>query len=139
MPWIIIEKNGARRKVLPGEPFPGDWDVVDVEEDPGGSDHAQELYIEAARLLEEIEKELKTEGRGPGDWIRFFAKPVALLLGKADCVACDVRGAALNAYKTLREKYGKEEARRRVRSIIRRSFTEQAELLLLELKQAIEG
>lgn len=139
MPWVIIEKDGERRKVLAGQEFDSSWTAVDVEEDESGADPAQELVVETSRLLNEIEEELKNEGRGPGDWIKFFAKPVALLIGKADCVACDVRGAAFNAYKALRAKYGKQEARARVRSIIIRSFTEQPEVLLRELKEAIDA
>ena len=140
MPWVIIEKDGVRKRVLPGDSFDSDWTAVDVEEDESGADPAQELAIESSRLLDEIEAELRTDGRGPGDWIKFFAKPVAMFLGKEDCVVCDVRKVALNAYKSLRAKYGKEIARAKVKDIIRRSFTDEPpERLLRELKEAIEG
>jgi len=138
--WIVIEKNGAKRKVQPGENFDSSWKPTgEVIPDPHGEDPTRELMIESANLLAEIDADLAREGRGPGDWIRMLAKPVARLLGKEDCVACDVRGAALNAYRALRAKHGKEKARQMTADIIKRSFTEQPEVLLRELKEAIEG
>lgn len=91
------------------------------------------------RLIADIEKELALEGYGPGDWVKVFAQPVALLLGKQDCVACEVRRVILNAAKKLCEKYGEIVGKAKVKDLFIRSFKEKPEAILLELKALLES
>ena len=133
----IRRADGATRFVLPGENFDSDWEPTGKIVNGGGVTLLQEDQ-EAHAMLVEIERELATEGKGLGDWVAFFAKPVALLLGKDNCLSCEFRKVCLNAVKKLRAKYGDAEGKRRAKELIKRSFTEDAGALALELKRLLE-
>jgi hypothetical protein len=137
MTKIIMERpDGSRYTIAPGENHPADHRAVGIERD-GVSLPEEERA--AREMLAEIERELQIEGHGLGDWVKMFARPVALLLGKDDCLSCEFRKVCLNAAKKLKAKYGYAEGKSRVKELIRRSFTEKPEVLLRELKEAIEG
>ena len=94
---------------------------------PGFYEHPL-VTDETQALLAEIEQELTTEGQGLGDWIGCFAAPVALMIGKKNCMSCEVRKAALNATAKLSEKYGKKKAKKMIKKLIKRSFKEKPDL-----------
>ncbi len=132
----IQRADGKTRLVLPGENFSSEWKPTGKLISTNGESLSDE-QARAQAILASIDAELKTEGQGPGDWVKFFAKPVALLLGKTHCLSCEFRRVCLNAVKKLREKYGDQEAKKKIKELIIRSFTEQPEVLLKELKEAI--
>src|SRR6266542_622748 len=104
MPCIVLKLGKSERRIppdpdgqfryvrAPGEVFDGS-----IDPDCGGEIAMQPANDDAQLLLAEIEAELATEGQGLGDWIGVFAAPVALLIGKKNCVSCEVRKAAFNA------------------------------------------
>jgi len=134
----ICRSDGATRLVLPGENFDSEWQPTGKIINGKGTTLVEEDR-EARAMLDEIERELATEGRGPGDWIKYFAKPVALLLGKENCVSCEFRRVCINAVKTLCAKYGKAEGKRKAKKLIVRSFSEPPEALFRELKDLLES
>ena len=71
-------------------------------------------------------------------WVKFFAEPVALMLGKTDCAACEFRRVCLNAGKKLRAKFGPAEGKKKMKALIKRSFTEKPDRLARELKELLE-
>ena len=136
MHYIILEgpegtrevQAGKAYKLKPGEKITGtrkDESVPDmVETDP------------ARILLASMEQELHTEdGYRLGDWVGWIAKPVALLLGKQDCMSCEARKATLNATTVLMKKHGDIEAKKIVKGLLKRSLKEEPEVILKELKE----
>ncbi len=130
--------DGSLRLVAPGENFDSEWTPTGKILNSDGVSLSQE-DLEARAMLAEIERELATEGKGLGDWVKFFAKPVALLLGKEDCLSCEFRKVCLNAVKKLRAKYSDAEGKRRAKELIKRSFTEEPQALFVELKTLLEN
>jgi len=139
MSFLIVLKNkyGEIKKVAPGEMYDGtEWRPNGQIENDGQP--LSEIERSAQEMLAEIDRELGRDGHGPGDWIKTFARPVAALLGKEDCVSCEVRRTVINAAKKLSKKYGYEEGKRRVKGLLRRSFSEPPERILQELKVLLE-
>jgi len=137
MTRIILERpDGTRYTIAPGENHPGEDRAVGIERN--GVNVSEEEKA-AQVMLAEIEKDLALEGMGTGDWVKFFAKPVALLLGKTNCMFCEFRRVCINAVKRLRAKYGDTEAKRKVKDLILRSFTEEPEVLFRELRELLHG
>jgi len=136
---VIIERpDGSRYTVAPGENYPGEHRAVDLENDE--SDAANDAEEKAAMdMLADIERELGAEKGEAGDWVAFFAKPVAIVLDKDDCLSCEFRRVCMNAGKKLRRIYGPAEGKKKMKALIRRSFTEDAAALGLELKELLEG
>lgn len=133
---IVFEKpNGEKITLAAGAQHPPDWRAVGVEKN--GVNLSEEEQS-AQAILGEIERELALEGKGAGDWIKSFAKPVALLLGKDNCLSCEFRRVCINATKKLCEKFGRQEGKAKVKELIKRSFKEEPEVLLKELKELLE-
>lgn len=134
---IIFEKPNGEKATLPtGANHPADWVPIDIERN--GVNLSEEEQS-AQAMLAEIERELAQEGQGPGDWIKFFAKPVALLLGKDNCLSCEFRRVCINAGKELYRRYGRDEGKRKMKDLIKRSFFEEPEPLFRELKELLEN
>lgn len=136
--WIILEGPEGKRKVQEGKPYrPKHGEVViGVESDNEPVQYVQ--VSEAELLMREIETELKDDGHGLGSWAQYFAKPVAKLLGKTSCMSCEARKAALNALTQLTEKHGKPEAKKIVMGLIVKSFKSPPEVVLKELREALQ-
>jgi hypothetical protein len=134
---LIMERpDGSRYTIAPGENHPADHRAIGIERN--GVSLSEEERA-AREMLAEIERELDTEGRGLGDWVKMFARPVALLLGKTDCLACEFRKVCLSAVKKLRAKYGDGEGKRKAKELIFRSYREPPEVLTHELKELLEN
>jgi hypothetical protein len=136
----LRKPNGERKTVFAGEEFDSNegWEVMG----PMPEDMAivNKEDIDASRLIADIEGELKlNDGRGLGDWVKTFADPVAKLLGRQDCVSCEVRRVILNATKLVITRQGKIEGRKTIAALLRRSFTESEETVLAELQALLEG
>src|SRR5690349_16119425 len=102
---VIIERpDGSRYTVAPGENYPSAHRPIGLENDDGAAIDAEEQA--AMDMLQEIERELGTEKGETGDWVAFFAKPIAVVLDKDDCLSCEFRRVCLNAGKKLRRIYG---------------------------------
>ncbi len=142
MPCIVLKIGNSTRRIppdpdgqfryilQPGEKFDGS-----IDPNCGGEIAMQPVNDEAQALLAEIEAELATEGQGLGDWVATFAAPVAVLIGKKNCMSCEVRKAALNALTKLTEKHGKKKAKRMIKKLITRSFFEKPEKIMRDLKR----
>jgi hypothetical protein len=130
--------NGEEKIVFAGEQYDAeDWQVIGVVPEDMAIVHKEDS--EAHLLIQGIEEELKLETRGLGNWVKMFANPVAKLLGKQDCMACEVRRTILNATKLVVAKQGKIEGRKTILSLLRRSFTEPEETVLSELRDLVGG
>jgi hypothetical protein len=133
---LIMERpDGTRYTIAPGENHPAADRVLDIERN-GVS--LSEEEIAAREMLAEIERDLGEEAGQAGDWVKFFAEPVALMLGKTDCAACEFRRVCLNAGKKLRAKFGPAEGKKKMKALIKRSFTEKPDRLARELKELLE-
>jgi len=133
---VIIERpDGTRYMVAPGANYPTDHHPVGIENN--GVDVSEEEKA-AMLMLQEIEQELGAEAGTSGDWVAFFAKPVAIVLDKEDCLSCEFRRVCINSGKKLRRIYGPEEGKKKMKALIRRSFTEDAAALGLELKELLD-
>jgi hypothetical protein len=125
--------SGEEKIVFAGEEYDAeDWQVVGVVPEDMAIVNRED--VEATALIQEIEADLKNEGRGFGDWVKMFANPVAKLLGKQDCMACEVRRVILNATKLIVAKQGRLEGRKTIMTLLKRSFTEPEEAVLEELR-----
>ena len=114
MPCIVlIGPEGKRRippdtdgqfryRLLPGEKFEGD-----IDPNCGGEIALQPFNDQTAGLLGELDAAL---GKGGGDWLKVFFAPVALAIGKKDCMSCEVRRVITNAYARLKKKRGRVRA-----------------------------
>jgi hypothetical protein len=134
----LRKPNGETRIVYAGEQYDSSegWQVVGPLRDDMQIVNRDDR--DAARLIADIEDELKiNDGRGLGDWVKTFAMPVATLLGRQDCMSCDVRRVILNATKLVIAKHGKIEGRKILLSLVRRSFTEPEEQVLAELRSLL--
>ena len=135
--WIVLQNaQGKKSKVRPGENYDEEWTPTGEIENYNGVTLDQETR-EAQELLADIEGELVTEGRGAGDWVKYFAKPVAEILGKQDCISCEVRGVILNAAKLVIAKHGKIKGSLIVGKLLRRSFTNPEETVLAEFRELL--
>lgn len=135
MDWVILKSPFGERKVEAGKPFrflPGEI-IIGTQVDEAVSYH--HVQDKTRILLDDIEKELQIEGNGLGDWVKTFASPVAALLGKSKCQSCDVRKVVLNSLQKLTDKHGAREAKRIIKDLIWRSFKEDNEVILKELKE----
>lgn len=98
---ILLRKpSGETRTVEAGEEFDTNegWEAAAIVREDLRIFHQEDN--DAAALLAEIEAELKANyGRPMGDWVKLFARPVAAILGKQDCMSCEVRRVILNASK----------------------------------------
>jgi len=135
--WILLKGPGGERKVAAGVPYrllPGEV-IVGTQ-----LDDAVPAYVNvdpAALLVAEIEAELGTEGKGAGDWAKRFLKPVALLLGKANCMSCEARRLLFNAVTKRTEKHGKADAKRIIKELLARSLKESPSEILQSLKEVL--
>jgi hypothetical protein len=141
MPCIVLKIGRSERRIPPDPdgqfryvPLPGEA-IAGVDPNCGGEIAIQPVTDEAQSLLAEIEAELATEGQGLGDWIATFAAPVAILIGKKNCMSCEVRKAALNALVKLADKHGRKRAKRMIKKLITRSFFERPEKIMRDLKK----
>ena len=64
---------------------------------------------------------------------------MAEILGKKDCISCEVRTVILNAAKTVIAKHGKIKGGLIVSQLLRRSFTDPEETVLAELRELMEN
>ena len=136
---VILERpDGSRYTVAPGENYPSEHRAVDLENDDEDAKVSEEEKA-AQQMLAEIERELGEEKSAAGDWVKFFAKPIAVVLDKDDCLGCEFRRVCMNAGKKLRRIYGPAEGKKKMKELIRRSLTEDAAKLGLELKALLEG
>jgi hypothetical protein len=130
---VILERpDGTRYTVAPGENHPVEHRAVAIEK--GGVELSVERQA-AVAMLQEIEAELGAESGTAGDWIKRLAAPIARLIGKKDCLACEVRRVMLNAAAKLKEKHGESEGKRLLKSLLIRSYREPEEKILTELKR----
>lgn len=83
----------------PGEKFDGSIDPT-----CGGEVGLLPMTDEAGMLLLELDHKL---GKGGGDWLKVFFAPVAAVIGKHNCLACEVRRVIVNAYANLKAKRGR--------------------------------
>jgi hypothetical protein len=133
---IILRKpNGDEKRVMPGENYDASegWEVAGVDNTAIGSVIFKD-HQDAERLLVEIERELAVENTAMGDWIKRMAAPIARLIGKQNCLRCEVRRVMLNAAARLKEKHGEREGKRLLKSLLIRSYREPVETILRELK-----
>ena len=91
-----------RYRLQPGEIFDGSIDPT-----CGGDVALQPANDDTARLIEELDARL---GTGGGDWLKYFFTPVALVVGKKNCMSCEVRRVVTNAYANLKAKRGRVRA-----------------------------
>jgi hypothetical protein len=133
---LIMERpDGSRYTIAPGENHPADHRAIGIERN--GVDESEDKAT--MQMLQEIEQELGAEAGTSGDWVAFFAKPIALVLDKEDCLSCEFRRVCLNCGKKLRRIYGPAEGKKKMKALIKRSFTENAQALGLELKKLLEN
>jgi hypothetical protein len=133
----LRKPNGETTIVFAGQEYDAEWQVVGIVPEDMAIVHKEDT--EASLLIQSIEQEIKINGGGVGDWVKTFAGPVAKLLGKQDCVSCEVRRVILNATKVVIAKKGKVEGRRTILSLLRRSFTDPEEIVLAELRDLVEN
>lgn len=101
--------NQFRYTLLPGERFEGG-----IDPNCGGEIALQPHTDTTALVLAELDKKL---GQHAGDWIKVFAGPVARVIGKKDCMSCEVRRVVANAYANLKGKHGRISALRKMFSL----------------------
>lgn len=134
---LIMERpDGSRYTIAPGENHPADHQAIGIERN---GVNLSEEEIAAREMLAEIERDLGAETGKAGDWVKMFAEPVALMLGKTDCAACEFRKVCLNAGKKLRTKFGPGEGKKKMRALIERSFREPPVVLARELKELLDS
>src|SRR5688500_3238017 len=101
---VILERpDGTRYTVEPGENHPTEHRAIGLEKN--GVDISEEEK-QAMQMFSEIEQELGAEAGSTGDWVAFFAKPIAVVLDKEDCLSCEFRRVCMNCGKKLRRIYG---------------------------------
>jgi len=135
--WILLKGPAGERKVMEGTPYrrlPGE-DIAGTQLDDTVPSYTN--VDPAAALVAEIEGELATDGKGAGDWAKRLLKPIASLLGKANCLSCEARRLVLNAVTKLTEKHGKVEAKRIVKDLLARSLTAEPSEILQSLKDVL--
>jgi hypothetical protein len=135
---IILERpDGSRYTVAPGARHPGDHRAVGIEKD-GADLAASQEEADTLAMLGEIERELGPDKGTSGDWVKFFAKPIAHVLNKDDCLSCEFRRVCLDAGKKLRKIHGPAEGKKKMMDLITRSFTDDAGRLAAELRSLLE-
>jgi hypothetical protein len=146
MPCIILKKGKNERRIPPDPdgqfryiPQPGEKFDGSIDPNCGGEIAMAPVTDEAEFLLAEIEAELATEGQGLGDWIGYLAAPVAIVIGKKNCMSCEVRKAALNALAKLAEKYGKKKAKKMVKRLLLKSLWKKPDEIARELKKYLNA
>lgn len=114
MPCIVLKLGKRERRIapdpdgqfrytlLPGEKFDGG-----IDPNCGGEIALQPSNDKTAELLGELDAKL---GKGGGDWLKVFFAPVAIAIGKKDCMSCEVRRVITNAYANLKAKRGRVRA-----------------------------
>ena len=110
MPCLVL-KIGDRERRIPPDPDgqfrytrePGEV-MAGIDPDCGGDIRLEPTNNGAALLLAELDSELGKQGAG--EWIKVLAKPVAKVMGRSNCMACDVRRVVADAYSRLKEKHG---------------------------------
>jgi hypothetical protein len=135
--WILLKGPAGERKVMEGIPYrrlPGEV-IAGTQLDDAVPAYAN--VDPAAALVAEIEGELGTEGKGIGDWAKRLLKPVALLLGKQNCLSCEARRLVLNAVTKLTEKHGQVEAKRIIKDLLARSLKAPPSEILQSLKDVL--
>ena len=140
--WIILKGPTGEREVrastatesFPYRLLPGEV-IIGTRLDNSVPSYAS--VDPAALLVAEIEGELGTDGKGVGDWAKRLLKPVALLLGKQNCLSCEARRLVLNAVTKLTEKHGKVEAKRIIKDLLVRSLKEEPSEILQSLKEVL--
>lgn len=89
---------GVRYTPLPGEKFLR----IEKDETPVEvyNQREAEKFLE---ILKEIDKRAKEKGYAgsKGDYIKLLLKPVALVLGKQNCILCEARTVILNLSSKL--------------------------------------
>jgi hypothetical protein len=137
MPCVILQDvEGKRRLVQIGVPYrrlPGEI-RVGVDRTCGAiKSEPVQVQSTARVLLNELDQEL---GKGGiGDWFKILAKPVAKIVGKAQCSSCETRRVVANAYAALKAKHGQIEALRIIKDLVKASFSENDEEVLAKLKE----
>lgn len=114
MPCIVL-KLGENERRIPPDPDgqfryrrePGEIFDGSIDPNCGGEIALQPQGDLTAGLLAELDQKL---GKGGGDWLKAFFTPVATLLGKQDCMSCEVRRVVTNAYARLKAKRGRMRA-----------------------------
>jgi hypothetical protein len=111
MPCLVLKKGKSERRIPPDPdgqfryvPQPGEIFDGSIDPNCGGEIALQPQNDTTAELLSELDQKL---GKGGGDWLKVFFAPVAKILGKANCMSCEVRRVVTNAYSNLREKRGR--------------------------------
>jgi len=135
--WIILKGPAGERKIMEGTPYrrlPGE-SIIGTQLNNDVPSYAS--VDPAALLVAEIEEELATDGKGLGDWTKRLLKPVALLLGKANCMTCEARRLVLNAVTKLTEKHGKTNAKHIIKDLLARSLKESPSEILQSLKEVL--
>lgn len=96
----------------------------------------QPVTQESNQLITELDQEL---GPGGGDWIKAFAGPAAKILGQSNCMSCEARRVVVNAYGTLKGKYGMIKALSLIKELWKKSFTQSEEEVLKTLKEYLDA
>jgi hypothetical protein len=127
---IRLVKSGEAYRALPGE-------IVDGVDRTCGSTIAlpERPKNPAKQLRDELNEAI---GAGAGDWIHTLAKPLAKLVGKEGCSACEARRLATNAYAQLKGKHGQFEAMRIMKELWTMSFTQNPDEVLHKLEGYLE-
>ena len=115
----IMNLAGVERLVEEGKPFrlePGEVVV-------GSVGHQDNLNL--------LNKIVQESGYGLGDLTEALAKPIAMMMGLQNCTSCNIRKVLMNLIGKLGIKKTYE--------LIRRSFTEPANIIAAEIKKALEN
>jgi hypothetical protein len=110
MPCLVLKNGEIERRIQPDPDgqfrYRLDPGEVPAGLDPncGGKVFFTSQSDETARLLGELDSKL---GKGGGDWLKVFFAPVARLMGKKNCMPCEVRRVVTNAYRNLKNKRGR--------------------------------
>jgi hypothetical protein len=139
MACIEIKNIQGETKLIPqNTQYAIDWTFTGkIEWDCGNESLAKQgegVPIEV--LLTEMDKHLGTEGHGPGDWLKYFVAPIAIILGKQGCTSCETRRVIANAYHNLKVKHGKVLALLKIWRLWRLSIKD-PEKAALKLKEYI--
>lgn len=118
----------ARYDRLPGEEIvPGmiRWDCGPLQSGSQGD--------EVANLIAELDNELGK--RGLGEIIKYLAGPVAKVVGKQNCVMCEIRRVIANAFGKLIKKHGRLKATAKMIGLVMMSFVRSEEAVAKKLKE----
>ncbi len=152
---IFVDPEGNRRVIPLGAAFrrkPGEHAVGKLDDCGIGSelvnpaDVLGDSKLSVSGLvpndLPKLRAELNIElGSGYGDMIKTLAAPVAKMIGKSNCTACEVRRVIANAYGKLKARYGMIEALRLMKGLWQDTFDKKIteEETLLKLRQFLAG